>query len=131
VVIVALTACAHEAAPAPETAANRGASPPSVTSGSVAKYTGKLAPDIIQATVRDRFDVFRDCFASASTKRGRVEVFFVIGADGHVREASSRRTTIDEPDVVECMVDGFRALTFEAPVGGEIGVVYPIVFSDR
>src|SRR5262249_52873919 len=50
-------------------------------------YRGKLAPELIQESVRARFNVFRACYASGLRRnaklRGKVAVMFSIDAFGH------------------------------------------------
>ncbi|MEM6791854.1 MAG: AgmX/PglI C-terminal domain-containing protein [Myxococcota bacterium] len=92
---------------------------------------GTLPPEVIQRVVRQSFGRFRYCYEEGLARnpslRGRIEVTFVIGLDGRVRDARAE-TGFPEPSVNRCIVDGFETLRFPAPEGGIVSVKYPIVF---
>lgn len=98
------------------------------------KVNGRLPPEVIQRTVRARYDVFRRCYEVALGRnaelRGRVVVRFVIGPDGNVTSVIELPET-DLPDraAVACILSEYRGLRFPSPDGGEVTVVYPIMFS--
>jgi hypothetical protein len=61
-------------------------------------------------------------------------VSFTIDRDGHVPGAGATPPAkgarrIDDRDVEACVVARFASLTFPAPEGGIVTVVYPIVFN--
>lgn len=100
----------------------------------VLSVSGRLPPEVIQRVVRQNLGRFRSCYDSALTRNpklaGKVVVRFVIGQDGVVSSASSEPdTTITDTTVVTCIVDGFKKLSFPAPEGGIVTVVYPLTFS--
>ena len=107
------------------------ASPPAAPD--VAGEHGRLAPEAIQAVVRRDFGRFRTCYEKAlprnKTLAGTVTVSFVINPDGSVRDASDNASTLADPHVVQCVVEGFGRLMFPPPQGGFVTVVYPVVFS--
>lgn len=95
---------------------------------------GRLAPEIIQQTVRSQFSRFRACYEGGLRRdanlQGRVATRFVIDRDGSVREAKVDPAS-DLPDqaVLLCVALEFKKLRFPEPEGGIVTVVYPISFS--
>jgi hypothetical protein len=124
----------------------------------------RLAPEVIQATIRDGYDRFRECYGAGLRRNpdlaGRVTVRLVIGRDGAVKdvqvhesppanarvqldpetesffgELGFRRVThqmdstpIQDQEVVNCVLNGFRSLHFPRNESGDVTVVYPIQF---
>ncbi len=88
---------------------------------------------MIQARVRADFPAMRACYerglARRRTLHGRVVVVFVIDRDGLVSSAQSRRSDLDDAEVVACIVRRFGGLKFPRPKGGPVTVVYPITFA--
>jgi hypothetical protein len=119
--------------PVPATAVPVGTSPsgPPVARGSL--VNGRLAPEVIQRTVRATFGGFRLCYERALKSnpllKGRVSVKFVIELDGHVVRAQDAGSELPDADVVACVVKQFATLVFPPPEGGIVTVVYPIIFT--
>jgi hypothetical protein len=94
---------------------------------------GRLPPEAIQTVVRQSFGVFRTCYENGlrqnSKLAGTATVKFVINQDGSVQGAMDDGSSIPDASVVQCIVAGFGHLTFPAPQGGYVTVVYPIAFS--
>lgn len=115
------------------TPAERAAAVPSAPPESQAELHGRLPPEAIQAVVRQNFGRFRACYEKAlpgnKTLAGTVTVSFVINPDGSVRDATNDASTLPDPHVVQCVVEGFGRLTYPPPQGGYVTVVYPVVFS--
>ena len=86
----------------------------------------------VKRKVREHLDQFEACFRRALERdpkaRGRVEVRFVIGAEGSVSSACIHKTTLEDSEAVECMLDEFRALKF-GPSTGKSVVIYPLSYS--
>ena len=95
--------------------------------------SGRLPPEIIQRIVRQNFGRFRFCYERGLMRKpdlqGRVAVRFLIGRDGAVSSAANGGSDLPDAEVVTCVVNSFRALSFPQPEGGVVTVVYPIVFS--
>jgi TonB family protein len=111
--------------------------PPSMREGN-SSVSGRLAPEIIRRIVRQNFGALRLCYEKGLARdpklAGQVAVSFTIDRDGHVSRAGATPPAkgaprIDEPDVEACVVARFASLTFPAPEGGIVTVVYPIVFN--
>jgi hypothetical protein len=97
-------------------------------------------PKYIQSRVReDLFPLAKDCYVHALEKKprlgGKLAVYFrVIGDEkvgGVVDEVKMmNETTLDDPEMVTCVKESMMSVSFAAPPGGgELTVVYPIVFS--
>jgi hypothetical protein len=95
---------------------------------------GRLAPELIQATVRSNFPAIRACYETALQQApdltGRVEVRFHIQHDGSVTGAQSTdQSTIADQAMIQCVVAVIQGATFPETEGGVVDVVYPIMFS--
>ncbi len=94
---------------------------------------GRVPPEIIQRTVRQRFPRLRACYEeglrSDARLQGRVVVRFLIDRSGVSSLARDAGSDLPSPAVIGCVVEGFNGLSFPQPEGGSITVVYPIVFS--
>ncbi len=107
--------------------------PPRLTTGAT-NVSGRLPPEVIQRVVRQNFGRFRLCYEKGLFKdpnlAGKVAIRFVIETDGSVSSASSdTATALADAAVVTCTAKAFAALSFPAPEGGKVTVVYPISFS--
>jgi hypothetical protein len=100
---------------------------------SIRNADGRLAPEVIQQVVRQSFGTFRACYESGleqnSKLEGTVTVKYVINPDGTVQGAADDHSTLPNADVIQCIVGGFGRLTYPAPEGGYVTVVYPIQFN--
>lgn len=105
--------------------------PPRVRMGAAA-VSGRLPPELIQRIVRQNYGRFRLCYENGLRSnynlRGRVAVRFVIGRDGSVSNVGDAGSDIPDASVAECVRRSFYALSFPAPEGGIVTVVYPLVF---
>ncbi|MGO8997024.1 MAG: AgmX/PglI C-terminal domain-containing protein [Polyangiaceae bacterium] len=95
--------------------------------------TGSLAPKEIQGIVRQHFGALRECYeqglARSATLTGTARVKFTIALDGTVSSAADEGSTLPDAQAVACIVHEFQKLSFPAPRGGVVTVVYPIVFN--
>jgi hypothetical protein len=98
-----------------------------------AHVAGRLAPEHIQAVVRSHADDNKRCYEQGLARdrnlTGKVETKFLIERDGRVAGVMDHGSTITDPEVVKCVQAVFFAMKFDAPVGGVVTVVYPIIFS--
>jgi hypothetical protein len=124
------------AEPPPERDSELGAPPAragaSLKMGST-QVNGRLPPEVIQRIVRQSFARFRLCYERAlkrePTLSVQVKTRFVIDATG---ATSAVQTSADHPvsqDLLDCVGRGFKQLSFPAPEGGIVTVVYPINFT--
>jgi hypothetical protein len=116
-----------------EAAGKRATSPDAGTTCRDNAVPGVLNPEHIQQVVRSHYDQFRRCYEGALARNpassGRVTVRFVIGTDGKVTAARVQENTLADCEAVHCMLEAYRDLSFPAPSGGMVTVVYPIMFA--
>jgi hypothetical protein len=106
---------------------------PTVRIDGTTKITGKLPAEVIQRIVRQNYGRFRACYESGLRANpglaGRVAVRFAIGRDGSVSNVQNGGSDLPDSGVVSCVVRAYYGLTFPAPDGGIVTVVYPIMFT--
>jgi hypothetical protein len=94
---------------------------------------GHLRPEVIQRVVRQNFGRFRFCYEAGLRGdpglQGRVVVKFVIDRAGAVALSTDAGGDLPDARVTQCVVRAFGDLSFPAPDGGMVTVVYPIVFN--
>jgi hypothetical protein len=95
--------------------------------------SGRLPTEVIQRIVRQSFGRFRACYEAGLRRNrsleGRVAVKFVIDRTGAVVSAADGGSDIGDAIVVQCVVAAFAGLSFPAPDGSSVTVVYPIHFA--
>ena len=105
---------------------------PRVRVGST-QVSGRLPPEVIQRIVRQNFGRFRNCYEQGLSRNpnleGRIAVRFVIGRDGAVSSAANGGSDLPDSAVTSCVITNFYGLSFPAPEGGIVTVVYPIMLS--
>ena len=94
---------------------------------------GRLPPEVIQTIVRGRYAKFQSCYEQGLGRDpnliGRVTVRFVIGRDGQIASIEPVCTSMPDREVVRCITEEYKPLTFPQPEGGIVTVIYPIMFS--
>ncbi|XYH99440.1 AgmX/PglI C-terminal domain-containing protein [Sorangium sp. So ce1128] len=109
-----------------------GAAAPSIRMGAT-QVSGRFPPEVIQRIVRQSFGRFRLCYEEGLRRnarlQGRVAVHFTIDPSGAVANARDGGSDLPDGAVVSCVVRAFHALSFPAPEGGSINVVYPLQFA--
>ncbi|WP_437989659.1 AgmX/PglI C-terminal domain-containing protein [Sorangium sp. So ce145] len=97
------------------------------------QVSGRLPPEVIQRIVRQSFGRFRLCYERGLQRdaglQGRVIVRFTIDPRGALVNARDGGSDLPDSASVSCVVRAFRDLTFPAPEGGSVDVVYPLLFS--
>lgn len=97
------------------------------------EVNGTLPADVIQRIVRSNFGRFRNCYDAGLRTNpalaGRVVTKFVIGRDGAVSVSLNGGSDLPSSEVVNCVVRSFQNLSFPAPSGGQVTVIYPLAFS--
>jgi len=99
-----------------------------------ATVTGSLDKDVVRRVVRRHINEVRHCYTQQLTKdpalSGRVEVEFVVSADGKVTSAKVTHTTIKDEALGKCIATAVRGWSFPKPDGGgTVSVKYPFVLS--
>jgi hypothetical protein len=94
---------------------------------------GNISQDEVLRIVRINYGRFRLCYERGlrgdSTLAGRVDIHFVIDAQGSVKSVTDGGATLHDEDTVACVRRGFTALAFPAPSSGTVKVTYPLVFA--
>ncbi|HSQ65221.1 MAG TPA: AgmX/PglI C-terminal domain-containing protein [Polyangiaceae bacterium] len=106
---------------------------PASSASAGAANAGKLAPEEIQRVVRAGFSGFKPCYDDALKKdphaRGRTSTRIIIDRTGHVSLSSDLGSTGTLPaEMGPCVASHFEQLEFPPPEGGNVTVVYPLVF---
>jgi hypothetical protein len=100
-----------------------------------------IEPEYIQDSVRQQFfPVANKCYGDALATNpklgGQIDLWFVIVGDknvGGIVESVDvlNKSTLRDPDVIECLRESFLGVTFPPPKGGgAVTVEYPIIFSN-
>jgi hypothetical protein len=100
-----------------------------------------IEPEYIQDSVRQQFfPVANKCYVDALATNpklaGQIDLWFVIVGDkniGGIVESVDvlNKSTLRDPDVIECLRESFLGVTFPPPKGGgAVTVEYPIIFSN-
>jgi hypothetical protein len=94
---------------------------------------GHIPAEVIQRVVRQNYGRFRACYENGLRTNpnltGRVTARFVIGRDGSVTTVANGGSDLPNSSVVSCVVTQFYGLSFPAPDGGVVSVIYPIMFT--
>ena len=99
---------------------------------------GTLDRERVASTIRARMPQLSQCYSRARatdpTLAGRVEVQFVVDADGRVADVRSTPSTVagspnNMVEVARCVQSAFFGFTFAAPTGGAASAVLPLDFS--
>jgi len=97
------------------------------------QINGRLAPEKIQTVVRAGFGSMRKCYEAglraSPNLSGRVTIKFVIDMDGNVQSAADEGSDYPDVTVIQCVAEAFKKLHFPRPEGGNVTVVYPIIFN--
>ena len=93
---------------------------------------GHLPPSAILRVVRRNQRAILYCYESQLQRRrslrGRVEVSWRIGLDGHTDRVRLERSTLGDPRVEGCMTRQIRGWRFDRPDGGPVDVHFPFLF---
>ncbi len=105
------------------------------SSGEV-QVQGSLAPSGVRATVQIHLREVSACYQRALLTHpglaGKLVVEISIGADGRVKRARVKSSTLTDAAVEACVLRQIEAWRFPAPVGGgEVVVVYPFLFTPQ
>lgn len=93
---------------------------------------GKLDFDTVEGVVHDGYRFFAHCYrdglARDSTLGGAVRLRFVIGSDGRVARVIDGGSDLPDEGVVACVAEGFFAMHFPKPSGGNVHLRYRMHF---
>lgn len=93
----------------------------------------RLAPEVIQRTVRANYPAFRPCYEAALAAnphiKGQTHTRFTIERDGRVSAAYITHNDLPDCHVARCLRDAMAKIVFPAPAHGTVTVVYPILLA--
>jgi hypothetical protein len=97
-----------------------------------ASSPGFMEPSVVDDVVSSNFGLFAHCYRGALERRpglaGVVRLRFVVGADGDVVSVRDAGSDLPDGKLVDCVAEGFYALSFPKPPGDEVRVLYRLVF---
>lgn len=87
----------------------------------------------ISDVVQKRANALRNCYEQQLLPHpdlsGKIILFWKIGLDGKVTDASVKSSTMNNPKVESCLTQTVRRLRFDKPDGGICVVEYPFIFT--
>lgn len=87
----------------------------------------------IREVVQKRANALRNCYEQQLLANpnlsGKIIVFWKIGLDGKVTDASIKSSTMDNSRVESCLTQTVRRMRFDKPDGGICVVEYPFIFT--
>jgi len=95
---------------------------------------GSLEPEEIEDIVHAGFGLFAHCYREGLDRHprlaGAVRLRMVIGRDGLVDHLRDAESDIPDPELIDCVAEGFFALKFPKPRSGTVRLLYRIVFDN-
>jgi hypothetical protein len=97
-------------------------------------FASSIDHSLLDATIKRHFNQVRYCYEKRLPQRpdleGALTVRFRLELDGTITWAEIRDSTLEDPEVEECVRDLF--LSWEWPPGHSVYVVsYPLVFTKK
>jgi hypothetical protein len=96
---------------------------------------GKLPLDAIENVADHGFRLYAHCMRDGlnrnETLSGRVFLEFQIDPRGRVRSVNDAGSDLPDPSVIDCVAEGFYAMEFPAPSGGEVQLRYAILLNEE
>jgi hypothetical protein len=93
---------------------------------------GFMEPSSVDDVVSANFGLFAHCYRGALERRpglaGVVRLRFVIGEDGNVVNVRDAGSDLPDGKLVDCVAEGFYALSFPKAPSDEVRVLYRLVF---
>jgi TonB family C-terminal domain len=92
---------------------------------------GKLDEETVRKVAERNQASLKYCFQKAQMRnpnlQGKIVVEIVVDPEGKVSNVSVKESTIDDQEMVGCVLRMIRRWQFPAP-GGEVTIVFPLVF---
>ncbi len=96
---------------------------------------GRLALDEIENVADNGFRLYAHCMRDGlnrnETLSGRVLLRFRIDRGGQVDQVEDAGSDLPDPNVVDCVAEGFYAMTFPKPDGGPVRLEYSILLNEE
>lgn len=103
--------------------------PASCVDPAVARLSRAKVSEVVNA----RSEGLQKCYSQALSRNhsaaGTVTFEFLIAQDGQSQLARARDATLDDCEAIRCMIGLFQGLSFPAPVGRSVRIIYPIRFA--
>jgi hypothetical protein len=91
---------------------------------------GKLDASDIEETTSAGYPLFARCYRDAIQRReqagGILRFRLVIDESGDLKEIADAGTLLPDPFAVDCIAEGFYAMTFPKPSGGSVEATYQL-----
>ncbi|MEM6995929.1 MAG: AgmX/PglI C-terminal domain-containing protein [Myxococcota bacterium] len=99
-----------------------------------ATIDGALDSDITRRIVRSHINELRYCYNQGLVRnpelKGRVSVKFTVGPTGKVSKSEVKKSTVEDPNVGNCVAKAVKRWKFPKPTDGKAAdVLYPFVLS--
>jgi TonB family protein len=98
---------------------------------------GTINIDEVRAVIKDHMGRIQVCLNEEITKNpdappptGEIRVQFTIGSAGQVTATRIASSTLNKPQVENCVLRRFARMQFPKPQGGDVTIVFPIVFKE-
>jgi tetratricopeptide (TPR) repeat protein len=92
----------------------------------------RMDPAAVDDIVSANFGLFAHCYRGALERRpglaGVVRLRFIIGGRGNVMSVRDAGSELPDGKLVDCVAEGFYALSFPKAPGDEVRVLYRLVF---
>jgi hypothetical protein len=92
----------------------------------------RMDPAAVDDIVSAKFGLFAHCYRGALERRpglaGVVRLRFIIGGRGNVMSVRDAGSELPDGKLVDCVAEGFYALSFPKAPGDEVRVLYRLVF---
>ncbi len=90
------------------------------------------SPDAIRKAIMSQMEGIRYCF-NQSLKRqsdlaGKIELEFTILTNGKVQQAKTASSSLNVPELEGCVLEVVKRWRFQPIIGGDVDVIYPLVF---
>jgi hypothetical protein len=96
---------------------------------------GRLPTERIESVAEAGFRLYAHCLREGLSHNtflsGRVLLHFTIDTDGKVQDVTDAGSDLPDLNAIDCIAQGFYALSFPAPSGGPVGITYPIVLNEE
>ncbi|MCB9544769.1 MAG: AgmX/PglI C-terminal domain-containing protein [Myxococcales bacterium] len=93
---------------------------------------GRLSDYAIQEAIQAQMAGFNNCFqrAGGAFVNGEVQLSFLVGVDGRVREVFVSESSLGSWSIEDCLVQTARFLEFPPPEGGPARFIFPFLWND-
>ena len=95
---------------------------------------GTIDIENVKTVIKSYMGRIKICYADGLVKnpdlKGEIKVQFTVGVNGRVTASKIASSTMNDPDVENCILRRFQRMTFPKPEGGEVTIKYPMIFKE-